>query len=121
MGRSFPSTCIAAGLVKLRVMISVLVWLILSPTWLAKLLRSSLANGDGYVIVKQDRQQSQDPLMFHLIPLGPSSVVFLITQSMTILKRRADITHPCLTPLFTSNQMLLCPTKQVKLFCRNFL
>ena len=39
MGRSFPSTCIAAGLVMLRVMISVLVWLILSPTWLAKLRR----------------------------------------------------------------------------------
>jgi len=85
----------------LRVITSVLVWLILSPTCRVK-FSYSLATGDGYVIVKQVRQQSQDPLMFHLIPLGPSSVVFLITQSMTILKRRADITHTCLTPVFTS-------------------
>ena len=58
-----PSFLIAAGLVMLRVITSVLVWLSLSPTWLTKLLRSSLANVDGYVIIKQDRQQSQNPLM----------------------------------------------------------
>ena len=38
-GRSFPSTCIGVGLVMFKAITSVFVWLIFSPTWLAKLLR----------------------------------------------------------------------------------
>ena len=32
-----------------------------------------------------------------------SFIAFFITQSMAVLNRTADITHPCLTPDFTLN------------------
>ena len=38
-GRSFPSSSIGVGLVMFNVITSIFVWLIFSPTWLAKLLR----------------------------------------------------------------------------------
>ena len=38
-------------------------------------------------------RSSNGDVVFHLIPLGASSVVFLITQSMTILKRRKVDLH----------------------------
>jgi uncharacterized protein YqhQ len=41
-GRSFSSTCIGVGLVMFKVITSVFVWLIFSPTWLAKLLKRSV-------------------------------------------------------------------------------
>lgn len=34
------------------------------------------------------------------MPLGKSSVILPITESMTRLKSNADITQPCLTPVF---------------------
>ena len=43
-------------------------------------------------------------------PLGLSLVAFRITQSMTVRNSKGEMMQPCLTPVFTWNQLLCCPS-----------
>ena len=82
MGESFPSTRIGVGLLMFRVMTSVLVWLIVSPTWLAKVFRRFVFSCKWWwVCDKRARSSAKSRSsnvdeMFHYIPLGASFVVF---------------------------------------------
>ena len=46
---------------------------------------------------------------FHLIPFSPWPIVLLITQSITIKNKTADVLHPCLTPVLMPNHMPISP------------
>ena len=110
-GMSSPSTLMGVGLGVLRVMTSIFLRLMLSPTWCAYVLsrlvfscmclwvwERSLISSTWSILSRVEER-------VHLVPLGWSSVVHRITQSMAILKRNAEITHPCRTPVLTSKLM----------------
>ena len=76
---------------------------------------------DNRAMSSAKSRSSRTVSMFHRIPLLLSLVVLLITQSMTILKRIADITQPCLTSVFIWNMMLLFFTLHAKLLWKLFM
>ena len=51
----------------------------------------------------------------HLMPVDCCSVIFFISQSTIVMKKKADITHPWHTPEFTAKPRLEFCMQQVKI------
>ena len=69
----------------------------------------SLAYDDRCEIAVPGHQQSRGPRM----PLVWSSVVRCSTQTIAILKKSADITHPYLTPIVILKLSILTSAREV--------
>ena len=82
----------------------VLELLILSQTFLAKLLRLSVFGlhvACYWLLDGRARSQSRScswENRVHWMPLGLSVVVFVVIQSIAARKRIVEMMHPCLTP-----------------------
>ena len=86
--------------------------LIFKPVPLLALLKRSFFNCSCLLVLDNSARSSAKSrssnfsVNLYLIPVFPSLSVFLITQSMTSMKRKPDITHPC------QSNTILCRTSQ---------